>query len=158
VAAAPLGSAEASAEQELAELELHHVTLLQPDPVIEQRVTDQSELAASLKHVPALVSSYDEGHRGVLPEVLDVLLVVRPNGLRVWLVGAAGDISNPDLERALAGIPRFGVKASNIAVVLTFVRVGVKENDRDPYLPSSWKAAAGSGTAIDDVIDQVWPP
>lgn len=144
------------------ELALDHVTLLQPEAVIEQRLADQSGWAAAIKAATDAVIAYDKSHPDVLPSELDLVIVARPSGMRCWLVGANGDVVVSELETALAKVPRFSVREGNVGVVATIVRAGSKPAARGPesaYLPTSWKDAAGKqgSSGIDDVIDASWP-
>jgi hypothetical protein len=136
---------------------LDHLSLLQPEALIEKRVKDQDELATSVKQVPSLVAAYDELHPGVLPASFDVVLVARPTAMRAWLVSDKGDVAVPDLERGIANMPRFAVTEGNVAFALSFVRAGTQATPHDPYIPAAWKAAAGNGTDVDQVIDKAWP-
>lgn len=137
-------------------LAVDHATLLEPDDVVGTRVVDQDALATTMKDITTMVIAYDAKHSNVLPPELDVVVVVRPSGMRLWLVGAAGDLDIPELEAAVAKLPKVAVREGNVAVITTFAHA--KSATREPYLPTSWKAAAGkNGSDIDSVIDVVWP-
>ena len=136
---------------------LDHVTLLEPEAVIGERLSDQDALTSTLKAAGGLVSAYDTQHPGALPADFDLVFAARPGAVHGWLVGASGDIAAPDLEKAIAALPALPVKDGVVALVATFAHPGTAAPQRGPYLPASWKAAAGSGGgSVDDVIAKAW--
>ena len=139
-------------------LALDHLTMLEPDAVAGERVTDADALTNVIKQATNVVIAYDAAHAGALPADLDVVVVVRANATRAWVVGPSGDLAMPDLTAALAKLPAIPVKESVVGVVATLVRAGTEPAKRGPYLPASWKAAAGpGGGSVDDVIEKAWP-
>lgn len=140
-----------------APLAVDHATLLEPDDVVGKRVVDQDAFAATIKDVTVAVIAYDAKHPNVLPTELDIVVVMRQGGLRLWLVGAEGDLPIPEqLQSAVAAMPKVAVREGNVAVITTLARA--RSAGRAPYLPTSWKAAAGkNGSDIDSIIAAVWP-
>ena len=138
-------------------LALKHLKLLQPEATIEKRVSSD-ELAAVLKSASSAVVAYDVAHPNELPADIDLVFVARPNAVRWWIVGRAGDVVAPALTDSLAKLTKPNVKEGNVAAVQTMTRSGTYVAPRDPYLPSGWKYAADQhGSDIDKVIDTVWP-
>jgi hypothetical protein len=136
---------------------MKHLKLLHPEPVIEKRVSSD-ELATFLKGASAAIIAHDAAHPNELPADLDLVVVVRPDAVRFWLVGAMGDISSPALDAAFAKLAKPNVREGNVAAVQSFARVGTYVAPRDPFLPAGWKYAADThGSDIDRVIDTVWP-
>lgn len=136
---------------------MKHVKLLEPEAVIEKRVSSD-ELAALLKGASGAVIAYDAAHPNALPAELDLVVVARPNAVRCWLVGATGDVTVPALEESFAKLAKPNVREGNVAAVQTLARSGTYVAPRDPYLPGGWKYAADKhGSDIDRVIDTVWP-
>jgi hypothetical protein len=140
-------------------LQLDHVTLLQPDSVLAERLVEIDTLAAATKSVEDAVIAYDASHPNSLPSELDVILVARPSGVRCWLVGAGGDVEVPELEEALRSVPKVKVLRGNVGAVGTFARAGATVSQHAPRIPTTWRTAAGErGADVDHVIDTVWPP
>jgi hypothetical protein len=135
-----------------------HVTLLQPEAVIDKRLADPEGFAVLIKAATNAVAIYDGSHPDVLPGEVDIVLVARPNRVRCWLVGAKGDLEVPELEGPFANLPKVAVREGNVGAVATLTRAGgAKGGPRAPYLPATWKAAAGRhGSEIDGVIDAAW--
>ena len=138
---------------------LDHITLLEPEAILQPRLKDQDAVTATLKEIPTIVARFDEANPGVLPANFDVVIVMRPAAMRGWIVSDAGDVAAPALAQSLAALPSAGVRAGNVAAVLTMVRAGTKVTEgAPPRIPAAWKASAGSGgTKVDDIIDKVWP-
>jgi len=135
-----------------------HMTMLEPDAVSSARVTDAVAMTTVLKQATGAVIAYDAAHAGALPNDVDVVVVVRANATRAWVVGPNGDLAMPDLAAALAKLPTVPVKESVVGVIATLVRSGATPAKRGPYMPAAWKAAAGAGGAsVDDVIEKAWP-
>jgi hypothetical protein len=63
----------------------------------------------------------------------------------------------PELEGAIANMPRVRVKERNVAVAIRLARLGTTVPEDIPHMPAAWKALAESTTDIDQVIDTVWP-
>jgi hypothetical protein len=139
-------------------LALDHMTMLEPDAVAGERLTDADALTNVIKQATNAVIAYDAAHAGALPADVDVVIVVRANATRAWVVGPSGDLAMPDLTASLAKLPAIPVKESVVGIVATLVRAGTEPAKRGPYLPASWKAAAGpGGGSVDDVIEKAWP-
>jgi hypothetical protein len=139
-------------------LALDHITLLEPNEILEARLSDADGLTAAMKQATAAITAYDTQHPGALPAELDLVIAARANAIHAWAVGASGDISAPGLDAALAKLPVVPVKSGVVGAVATLVRPGTQPAKRGPYLPASWKAAAGAGGAsVDDVIEKAWP-
>ena len=148
--AAPAASANGAA--------LDHITLLEPEAVIGERLTDQDALTSTVKAAGTLITTYDAQHPGALPADFDLVFAARPGAVHGWLVGAAGDIAAPELDKAIAALPAIPVKQGVVALVATFAKPGTAAPQRGPFLPASWKAAAGAaGGSVDDVIAKAWP-
>ena len=98
-------ASEMSAPKTTTALATDHVTLLQPEDVISQRMTDVDGFAATLKAVTTAIVSYDAGHAGVLPAELDAVVVARGSAVRVWLAAASGDVTIAELDQTLASMP-----------------------------------------------------
>jgi hypothetical protein len=144
------GSADPSA------LTMDHVTLLQPEAVIEKRLSDQKGWATTIKAAAAVVTAYDKAQRGALPSDLDLVIVGRPGALRCWLSGEQGDVVASELDQAFAKLPKFGVREGNVGVVVRIVRPSANPPARGPasaFLPAALK----QGGDIDAVIDAAWP-
>ena len=156
-AAVTSGSAAAGSAAPRADvLAVDHVTLLHPEAVIGQRLADTDGLAATLKAVGAAVVAYDGAHAG-LPAELDAIVVARKGAVRVWLVGATGDLAIPQLDQTFGKLAALDVSESNVGAVIT-LRRSPTTAARGPYLPASWKQAAGkNGMQLDQVIDAAWP-
>jgi hypothetical protein len=137
-------------------LALDHVTLLYPEAVIATRLPDTDGFAATLKSVGAAVGAYDAEHEG-LPADLDAIVVARKGAIRVWLVGPSGDVAIPQLDQTFGKLAAPRVIEGNVGAVATLRRTKATAA-REPYLPASWKQAAGKqGGQLDQVIDAVWP-
>jgi hypothetical protein len=138
-------------------LAVDHVTLLQPEAVIGERVADVDTLSNVVQAASDAIVAYDGAHPHALPDDLDAILVARKDALRVWLVAATGDLAIPALDTTLAALPKVAVTTGNVAVVITLVRAGTTAPKRDTLLPAAWKQAASAGPMdIDHVIDAVW--
>lgn len=138
-------------------LTLQSVTLLEPEGVIEQRISDVDALSTLLKGVAEAVGGFDVAHTGTLPAQVDVVVVVRATGTRVWLVGPAGDVAAPGLDADIAKLAPIPVKERHVAAILHLLREGATPNQERLQLPAAWSAAAGAeGSDIDTVIDRVW--
>jgi hypothetical protein len=151
----PVGSATATKSGGAA-LDVDHITMLQPEAVVEARVADQDAFTDAVKAAKDLVIAYDRDNPGALPPDLDVFVVARAGAIRAWLVGPGGDVSVPKLESSIAALPKVAVKDSNVAVAMTMAR-GPAEK-RNLYLPAAWKAAAApGGSEMSDTIEKAWP-
>lgn len=139
-------------------LAVDHVTLLEPNATVGERLADSNAFARGVKQIATMVTDYDTAHTGTLPADLDVFVVGRKDGLRLWVVGPSGDLVIPGLEQAAAQQVKLGVRDGDVGLIITLARN--KGPNRSPYFPGAWKAAgsgAGSAVAVDTVIDTVWP-
>lgn len=155
------GSATAAAKKRTGSAEpiplaVHHVTLLQPEDVINTRIIDQKSFAATIKHAMNAVLAYDAAHPGVLPPDFDLFVATRPFGTRAWLVGPDGDIPMKEIEDNIAKAPN-AVKDGTVAAAATITRAGSEAKPRELYLPLAWKSAPGSNVSMDEAIDRAWP-
>ena len=151
----PAGSATATKSSGAA-LDVDHLTMLQPEAVVEARVADQDAFTDAIKSAKELVVAYDKDNPGALPADFDVFVVLRAGAIRAWLVGPSGDVSVPKLEASIAALPKVAVKESNVGVAMTMAR-GPAEK-RNLYMPAAWKAAAApGGSEISDTIEKAWP-
>jgi hypothetical protein len=146
----------ATATKSGAALDVDHITMLQPEAVVEARVSDQDAFTDAIKAAKDLVIAYDKDNPGALPADLDVFVVLRAGAIRAWLVGPSGDVSVPKLESSIAALPKVAVKDSNVGVAMTMAR-GPAEK-RNLYMPAAWKAAAApGGSEMSDTIEKAWP-
>jgi hypothetical protein len=138
-------------------IELDHLTLLEPNSVLGERVTDADALSSLVKAAAQIVAAQDQAHPGSFPDDFDLVLAARPHAVHGWVVGPHGDLALPAVETAIAALPAPPVKEGVVGMVATMKRAGKTAAQRGPYLPASWKAAAGSGAEIDAVIEKAWP-
>jgi hypothetical protein len=135
-----------------------HIWLLTPDQIAAPRTGDIKEFAELLKAAGKAVIDHDASHPGELPAQVDVVIVARPGGVRVWLVGETGDITSPALAGVLAQLPVIAMKGGPVAAVVSLARGGDSSTGRAPFLPASWRAQLGpGGRPTDEVIKAVWP-
>jgi hypothetical protein len=147
----------AGSDRPRAALVVDHITLLEPEDLIAKRLPDVDAFSGVLKRVTDTVIAFDGAHPDALPADLDAIVALRPSKMHVWLVGAAGDITIPELDAALAALATVAVREGAVAAVITIARPGTPRAKPGPYMPSSWKRAAGSGKDVDAVIETTWP-
>jgi hypothetical protein len=137
-------------------LTLQAVTLLHPEQIVAQRVTDADSFAAVVKSASDAVIAYDKANVDALPDEIDLIVVIRPGGVRCYIVSDKGDVAIRELDDTLAKLPSVPVRDGSVAAVQTLARGELTE--RDPYFPTAWKdVAAPGGSSIDDVISAAWP-
>jgi hypothetical protein len=150
------GSAVPAAKSDLA---TKSVRLLEPEDVVGSRVASATNMATGLKNLEDTIGRYDVEHPHLLPAAVDVVVVARTTGTRLWLVSNGADFATPPgLDDAIAKLPPIPVSERHVAVILSMARPSGTAATT-PKLPSAWTAVAKEKPMdIDDVIDVVWPP
>jgi hypothetical protein len=134
-------------------LRMDHVTLLQPEADISARIANPDVLGGLLKGAGAAVIA----HGANLPDDLDVIVVARPGGVRVWLTApTVGDVVAPELAKELAALPAIDVRDHYVAAAIRMTRAATASTSGVKF-PGEWQRAAADGKPIDDLLAIVWP-
>jgi len=141
----------------------HHVVLLQPSAVLDQRVASIDAMAAYIRAVEAAAKEAALAASSQRPSAGFIVVAVRPElRARVWVDFDAPPPSfetSRELVARIAAVKPFEVRKGPVVFALKVGLWGGFESKRVAPAPAEWKAAtakAGQPLELDALVEAVW--